>query len=98
MCEVGSVLEDVVLLIDGNGVRDGDGGGGRGGGRNGLELLKRGLEADPLGLVQREVAVLHSLSFFLGAPEIENQDEAAYAIRRSRECADCRERKTSSKP
>jgi hypothetical protein len=81
-------------LIDGNGVRDGDGSGGR----NGLELLKRGLEADPLGLVQREVAVLHSLSFFMGAPEIENQDEAAYAIRRSRECADCRERKTSSKP
>jgi hypothetical protein len=69
--EGGSLLEDVVLLIDGNGVRDGDGGG-----RNRLELLKRGLEVDPLGLVQREVAVLHSLSFFLGAPEIENQDEA----------------------
>jgi hypothetical protein len=71
--EGGSLLEDVVLLIDGNGVRDGDSAGGR----NGLELLKRGIKVDPLGLVQREVAVLHSLSYFLGAPEIENQDEAA---------------------
>jgi hypothetical protein len=50
-----SVLEDVVLLVDGDGVRDGDGGGRRGGGREGLELVERRLEADPLGLVQREV-------------------------------------------
>ena len=38
---------------------DGDGGGGRGRGGEGLELVEGGLEADPLGLVQREVEVSH---------------------------------------
>lgn len=46
-------------MVDGDGVRDGDGGGGRGGGGEGLELVERGLEADPLGLVQRELEVPH---------------------------------------
>jgi hypothetical protein len=62
-----TVLEDVVLLVDGDGVRDGDGGGGRGGGREGLELVERRLEADPLGLVQREVEVPHGRSLRLGS-------------------------------
>ena len=57
-----SLLQDVVLLVDGDGVRDGDSGGGFGGGGEGLELMERSLEADPLGLVQREVEVSHGLS------------------------------------
>jgi hypothetical protein len=54
-----SSLEDAILVVDGDGVRDGDGGGGRGSGREGLELVERGLETDPLGLVQRDLEVPH---------------------------------------
>lgn len=48
-------------MVDGDGVGDGDGGGRSGGGGEGLELVERGLKADPLGLVQRELEVPHGL-------------------------------------
>lgn len=47
--EGGLLLEDGVLGIDGDVVREGDGGGGGG---EGLELVECGLEAEPLCLVQ----------------------------------------------
>jgi sRNA-binding protein len=46
-------------MVDRDGVRDSDGGGGHGGGREGLELVESDLEADPPGLVQREVEIPH---------------------------------------
>ena len=66
-------------MIDGDGVRDGDGGGGGrvGGGGEGLELVERGLEADPLGLVQREMEVPHGQHAVSRAPEDEGSGRSA---------------------
>jgi hypothetical protein len=47
-CEGGLLLEDGVLGVDGDVVREGDGGGGG----EGLELVECDLEADPLCMVQ----------------------------------------------
>lgn len=53
-------LEDVIFVINGNSIGDGDRGRG-GGGRSGvgLELIQGGLKPHPLRLIQREVEISH---------------------------------------
>ena len=53
-------LKDVIFVINGNSIGDGDGGRG-GGGRSGvgLKLVQGGLKPHPLRLIQRKVEISH---------------------------------------